>query len=207
MLTSWLLRAQDDFWKFLIVGMGQCGEMSMATTFYLSELGIEARKVVLPGDNHGFVEVMLNGSWWVVDPGYYQGKIITQQERGNNRISEFGAISYVITYADSSFIELTQKYTPTDTIIIRVTLGCEHLVNAQVILKHLFMSGEWSLPTFYTDGNGTVVLHLGALNYNDKAKEYENFYHIFINGKDTGFKATSTGINQVRIIEIELTDI
>lgn len=69
------------------------------------------------------------------------------------------------------------------------------------------MSNEWSLPPLYTDGNGTVILHLGALNYNDRAKEYESFYRIFIDGKDTGFKATSTGSDQVHVIEIELVDI
>jgi len=207
MLTTWFLRAQNDFWKFLMVGTGRCGEMSTATISYVSKLGIEARKVSLPGENHEFVEVKLNGSWWVVDPGYYRGEIITRQERANRRINDVGAISYVIAYVDSSFVELTQEYVPTDTVIIRVTLGDEPLANAQITLKHLFMSSEWSLPLLYTDGNGTVVLHLGALNYNNKAKEYESHYRILVAGKDTEFRATSTGSGQLHVIEIELADI
>ena len=206
MLTTGFLRAQNDFWKFLMVGTGQCGEMSTATVSYLSKLSTEARKVGLPGENHEFVEVKLNGSWWVVDPGYYRGEIITRLERANRRINDVGAISYVVAYVDSSFVELTQEYVPTDTIIIRVRCAGESLAGAQIILKHLFMSAEWSLPPLYSDGNGTVVLHLGALNYNDDAKQYESYYRICINGKDTGFRATSTGSGQVHAIEIELAD-
>lgn len=119
-------------------------------------------------------------------------------------MNEFGAISYAVAPADSSFIELTQEYVPTDTVIIRVTLGGEPLANAQVVLKHRFMSKEFSLPTFYTDMNGTVTLHLGAMNYNDKAKEYEPYYRIFVEEKDTGFRATSTGTGQIQYVEIYL---
>ena len=204
MLTTWFLRAQNDFWKFLMVGTGQCGEMSTATMSYLSKLDIEARKVGLPGENHEFVEVKLNGSWWVVDPGYYRGEIITRQERANRRIDDVGAISYVVAYVDSSFIELTQEYVPTDTIIIKVTLGGEQLVNAQVVLKHLFMNNEWSLPPLYTDGNGTVALHLGALNYNSKANEVEPFFWVYVNGQNTGRNVTSTGTGQTHLVEIDL---
>lgn len=207
MLPTSFLRAQNDFWKSLEVGTGRCGEMSMTTISYLSRLGIEARKVGFPGEDHEFVEVKFNNSWWVVDPGYYQGEIISRQERADRRIGDVGAISYVVAYLDSSFVELTQEYVPVDTVIIRVTHNGEHLANAQIILKHLFMSNEWSLPPLYTDGNGTVILHLGALNYNDRAKEYESYYRILVDGKDTGFKATSTGSDQVHVIEIELVNI
>jgi hypothetical protein len=204
MLTTRFLRAQNDFWKFLMVGTGQCGEMSTATISYLSKLDIEARKVGLPGENHEFVEVKLNGSWWVVDPGYYRGEIITRLERANRRIDDVGAISYVVAYVDSSFVELTQEYVPTDTIIIKVTLGGEQLANAQVVLKHLFMNNEWSLPPLYTDGNGTITLHLGALTYNSKANEVEPFFWVYINGQNTERNVTSTGTGQTHLVEIDL---
>jgi hypothetical protein len=204
MLTTGFLRAQNDFWKFLMVGTGQCGEMSTATISYLSKLDIEARKVGLPGENHEFVEVKLNGSWWVVDPGYYRGEIITRLERANRRINDVGAISYVVAYVDSSFVELTQEYVPTDTIIIKVTLGGEQLANAQVVLKHLFMNNEWNLPPLYTDGNGTITLHLGALTYNSKANEVEPFFWVYINGQNTERNVTSTGTGQTHLVEIDL---
>lgn len=201
------LRANRDFQKYLLVGVGACGELAMATVTYLKNLGFEARKVVFPGEDHAFVEVKINGEWRVLDPGYYPSENLTRKERAERRLVEFGAISYIIAYVDSSFVELTQEYVPTDTIIIRVTCAGESLVGAQIILKHLFMSAEWSLPPLYTDGNGTVVLHLGALNYNDKAKEFEPYYRIIVDGKDTEFRATSTGSDQVHVIEIDLADI
>lgn len=199
-----ILRSGTDFWKFILSGAGSCGEMAMAGAKLMNASGLVARRVAFPGEDHSFIEVKINGEWLVADPGYYSGNIMTRLERASRRISEFGAISYVVVPVDSSFIELTQEYVPTDAIIIRVTLGGEPLANAQVVLKHLFMSKEFSLPTFYTDMNGTVTLHLGAMNYNDKAKEYEPYYRIFVEGKDTGFRATSTGTGQIQYVEIYL---
>lgn len=201
---GWVPEAGTDFWKFVLSGAGSCGEMAVVGTRLMNDAGLVARVVAFPGEDHAFIEVKINGEWLVADPGYYSGNIMTRLERASKRISEFGAISYVIAPADSSFIELTQEYVPTDTVIIRVTLGGEPLANAQVVLKHRFMSKEFSLPTFYTDMNGTVTLHLGAMDYNDKAKEYEPYYRIFVEGKDTGFRATSTGTGQIQYVEIYL---
>lgn len=203
-LATWFLRAQNDFWKFLMTGSGQCGEMSTATVSYLAGLGIEARKVDLRGENHGFVEVKLNGSWWVVDPGYSGGEILTRLERADRRVNEVGAISYVIAYVDSSFVELTREYAPTDAVIIRVLREGEPFADAQIVLTHRFQGSDWSLPPLYTDGNGTVVLHLGALNYNSTAGEAEPFYRIYVNGQSTGQNVTSTGTGVVQRVEIDL---
>ncbi|MEM2703923.1 MAG: hypothetical protein QXR45_12270 [Candidatus Bathyarchaeia archaeon] len=200
---GWVPRAGTDFWKFILSGAGSCGEMAMVGTRLMNDVRLVARAVSFPGEDHSFIEVNINGEWLVADPGYYAGNIMTRLERASRRIGEFGAISYVVAFVDSSFIELTQEYVPTDTIIIRVTLSGEPLANAQVVLKHRFMSKEFSLPTFYTDMNGTVTLHLGAMNYNDKAKEYEPYYRIFVEGKDTGFRATSTGTGRIHCIEID----
>jgi len=204
-LTTWFLRAQNDFWKFLMAGAGQCGEMSTATVSYLDRLGIEARKVGLPGENHEFVEVKLNGSWWVVDPGYFGGDILSRQERASKRIEDVGAISYVVAYVDSSFVELTQEYVPTDAIIIRVLREGEPFAGAQMVLTHKFQGNDWSLPPLYTDGNGTVALHLGALNYNSRAGKAESFYRIYINGQSTGQNVTSTGTGILQRVEIDLS--
>lgn len=57
------LRAHEDFWKFLIVGVGACGEAAMATRTLLDDLNMEARKVSFPGEDHAFVEVRINGDW------------------------------------------------------------------------------------------------------------------------------------------------
>ena len=202
-------RAYDDWWEFLLSGAGHCGEMATATITFLDNLNIEARKVDLPGENHEFVEVKINGNWYVTDPGYYPSEILTREERAVRRIYDVGAISYVIAYVSTSFVELTQYYVPTDTIVIRVTYSNEPLVNAQVYLSHKFMGGEWRLPdsssSFYTDGNGTITLHMGALTYNHKAEPYEPYYWIYVNGKNTGYIVNSTGTGKTHLIGIDLT--
>jgi hypothetical protein len=202
------IRANNDFEKYLLDGVGRCGEMAMATSTFLNELGVNARVVSLPGEDHEFVEVSLNGTWMVVDPGYYGSQILTREQRASDRVKEMGAISYVIAYVNSSFIELTQEYVPTDTIIIRVTDNGEPLANAQVYLEHTFMGGQCRLPgatqVFYTDSNGTVTLHLGSMNYNANAGDTEPFYRVYVNGIDTGFNVTSTGTGQTHFVEINL---
>jgi hypothetical protein len=192
-----------------LVGVGACGELAMATVTYLKNLGFEARKVVFPGEDHAFVEVKINGEWRVLDPGYYPSENLTRKERAERRLTEFGAISYVIGYVDSSFVELTQYYVPTDTIIIKVTHEGEPFANAEISLRHKFMSRTLQLPdngvSFCSDGNGTVTFHLGALNYNSKANEFEPYFWIYINGRNTGYNVTSTGTGQTQFVEIDLT--
>lgn len=201
-------RANKDFWKYLIVGVGACGEMEMATSTFLNKLGFQTREVRFPGENHAFTEVEINGTWMVLDPGYFQSRILTREERAAERIKEFGAISYVITYVDGSFVELTNYYVPTDTIKITVTSNGEPLANAHVYLTHKFMSSIWRLPdesqTFILDSNGTIILRMGKLSYNDKAKEYDDCYWINVNGIDTGYNITSTGTDKEQLVRIDL---
>ena len=204
-LPTWFMRAHNDFWKFLMAGSGQCGEMSTATVSYLYRLGIEARKVGRPGENHEFVEVKLHGSWWVVDPGYYGGDFLSRRERASKRIEDVGAISYVAAYVDSSFVELTQEYVSTDAVTIRVLREGEPFADAQIILTHRFQGNDWSLPPLYTDGNGTATLHLGALNFNSNAGEAESFFRIYVNGQSTGRNVTSTGTGILQRVEIDLS--
>jgi hypothetical protein len=201
-------RSNDDFWKYVLVGTGACHETAMATVTLLNNLGFEARTVVLPGEDHAFVEVKINSTWLVVDPGYSVTEAITRKQRADKRIQEMGAISYVITHSGSSFIELTSFYVPTDTLTIKVTNGNEPLVNAQVFLLHEFRNGTQRLPdadtSFFTDGNGETTFHLGALTYNENAKEYDTCYWIYVNGKNTGYNVTSTGTGITRLVEIDL---
>jgi hypothetical protein len=200
------IRANNDFQKYLMDGVGACGEMAMSASTFLNELGLNARVVNLPGEDHEFFEVNMNGTWMIVDPGYYQSQIVTREQRASDRVKEMGAISYVIAYVNSSFIELTQEYVPTDTIIIRVTNNGEPLTNAQVYLEHTFLGGQWRLPdathVFYTGINGTVTLHLGSMSYN--ALSTDSFYRIYVNGINTGYNVTSTGTGQTHFVEIDL---
>ena len=203
------IRANNDLQKYLLCGVGACGEMAMSASTFLNELGLTARRVSLPGEDHEFVEVNINGNWMIVDPGYYQSQIVTREQRASDRVKEMGAISYVIAYVNSSFIELTQEYVPTDTIIIRITNNGELLANTQIYLEHTFMGGQRRLPdaahVFYTDTNGTVTLHLGSMSYNANAGSTDSFYRIYVNGINTGYTVTSTGTGKAHFIEVDLT--
>jgi hypothetical protein len=205
-----LFRSREDVWKFLLVGVGACGEIATATSSLLDNVDFESRKVIFPGEDHAFVEVRIDGNWMVLDPGYYYSEILTREQRAERRIAEFGAISYVVGFVDSSFVELTSQYVPTDTIIIQVTLDGEPLANARIYLTHQFMNRNLRLPSsvseFYSDCNGTIIVHLGGLMYSDKAKQYDSFYGIHVNDKDTGQKITSTGSGKTHFIEIDLSE-
>lgn len=91
-----------------------------------------------------------------------------------------GSISYVVAYTENSFVELTQQYLSTDTIIIRVARNGEPLADAEVVLEHRFGKLTTQLPcdgrTFHTDVNGTVTLHLGKPYYINDLIGSEEYY-------------------------------
>ena len=207
-LLSLYSRADNDFQKYLLTGVGKCKEMAIAASMALEDMGYRARIVSFPGEDHAFVEVDIDGTWMVVDPGYYQSQIVTREDRADYRLREMGAISYAVSFVDSSFIELTQDYVPTDTIIIRIRQNGEALSNAQIYLEHTFRGRSIKIPsefhTFFSNSNGTVTLHMGALNYNENAGEVDSFFRIYVNGNKTDFTVTSSGSNQNIFVPIDL---
>jgi hypothetical protein len=205
---DWVPRAETDYWQFLLSGAGECGEMAVAGTNLMSASGLEARKVVFSGEDHTIIEVKIGGIWMVSDPGDYDSRLVTRAEMAALRIEEIGSLSYVVAPSDNSFIELTQQYVSTDTIIIRITRSGEPLVDATVVLKHTFDHSTRQLPcdglAFHTDANGTITLHLGSLHYVSQYKGSEEYYWIYVNGLDTGRNVTSTGAGIVRQVDVDL---
>ena len=193
-----------DFQKFLMNGVGSCGEMARATEVLLDNLGIESRLVSFVGEDHMFVEVKIDDRWLVLDPGY-QLNLITRKERGARRLKDIGGLSYVVAYTDEGLVELTQQYVSTDKVVIRVLSNGEPIANAKVVLKHTFMGHEQLLPEFYSDVNGIVELNLGPLSYNNsKIEPAEPYYWIYVNGHNTHLKISSTGSGETINIEIDL---
>jgi len=82
----------QDFSKFLICGAGACGETSMFEQACFQRLGIETMMVEFPGEDHAFIEVKLNSTWEVVDPGYSM-ILVSICERAAARVAEVGTIS------------------------------------------------------------------------------------------------------------------
>lgn len=200
-------RASSDLLKFLIVGAGSCGEMAHATKAFLDNLNMESRLVSFPGEDHVFVEVKMQGDWLVVDPGYGLN-LVTREERGLKRCKNIGGLSYVVAYTDQGLVELTQHYVTTDRIVVRILDNGEPTALAKVMFQHTFMGSRRSLPEFFTDSNGTVELSLGPLTYNNsKIEPAEPYYWIFVNGKNTKLKATSTGSGKLTFIELDVAEI
>ena len=165
-----------------------------------------------PAEDHFFTAVNLNGTWYAVDTGYY-GHAIPLSKRVIERAEELGNVSYIVIYLDGgSFLELTQRYVPYDTIIIRVTYRGIPVVSACISLKHKFRGGNFSIPGdkhyFYTDDNGIVVLHLGLPKYKrEKVSHYDPYFLIYVNDKCTYHKVTSSGSHKTWHIHIELTEL
>jgi hypothetical protein len=201
---GWSPRAGMDYWKFLLSGAGACGEMAIANTNLMTASGLEARRVIIPGEDHAFVEVNIGGKWLVSDGP----KLVTRAEMAAKRIGEIGSLSYVVAPTENSFIELTQQYVSTDTIIIRITRNGEPLADVAIALKHTFNGKLMQLPcdgcTFHTNVNGTVMLHIGKLHYIGKYKGSEEYYWIYANGQNTGHNVTSTGTGITQRVEIDL---
>jgi hypothetical protein len=201
-------RADQDCWGFLLSGAGRCGEMAIEGTNLMRAAGLTARRVVLPGEDHTFIEVKLDGDWLVADPGYYGAELTTRTKRAANRIKEVGSVSYVVAYTENAFIELTQQYVSTDTIKIKITGNGEPLANAEIVLRHRFGGLTTQLPcndrTFHTDVNGTVTLHMGKSHYVNEFKGSEEYYWIYVNSQNTGHNVTSTGTGQIQFVEIDL---
>jgi hypothetical protein len=207
---GWPPRADTDYWKFVLSGAGMCKEMAITGTDLILAAGLDARRVVLPGEDHTFIEVKIDSNWLVADPGYYGGELINRTERARRRIQDVGSISYAIACIGDSFVELTQQYVSTDTIMIRITRNGEPLADTEVVLKHRFGQLTTQLPcngrTFHTDVSGTVTLHLGKPYYIDEYKGSEEYYWIYVNEQNTGRNVTSTGTGQIHMVEIDLAD-
>jgi len=192
--------------KYLMMGVGGCGELAKATRTLLNLLGLESRIVEFPGEDHVFIEVKLNGSWIVVDPGYSLN-LVTREDRASRRIREMGGLSYVVAHTEYGIVDLTREYVSTDLIRIRVTYNGEPLANAKIALRHKFVGSLRSLPEVYTDINGTVNMYIGPISYNKTSVEpAEPFFWIYVNGMNTGRKVNSTSSGESHYIDIEMTE-
>jgi hypothetical protein len=197
------VRASTDFEKLLLSGDGACGEGATFMIGYLTRLGFEVRAVAFPGEDHEFVEIKINSTWLVVDPGYHY-ILVTEQARGTARVQEAGTLTYVAAYNGKRFTELTQQYTSTDTVLFRVTAKGEPVTDAAITLVHTLVTDgvtrSVSIPgnglAFHTDTSGIAVIHLGEIGpqtYKDSFTNTDSYYSVYLDGKPTEHKVTSFG--------------
>jgi hypothetical protein len=199
---TWHFRANLDNWKFLLSGAGQCGEMALLSNIIMQSSAVTSRIVGIPGE-HAFVEVKVNDDWMVADGS----TLINRTAFGERRINDVGSLSYALSESADSFIELTQYYVPTDTVIINVTRNGEPVADASIVLVR---SGTLSaiLPstdrTFHTDVNGETLLHLGKANFVREYQGTDTFYIIYVDGAPTKYNVTSTGTGLTKTVNVAL---
>ena len=209
-----LVRANNDFEKLLLSGDGACGEGAIAMLVYLKKLGFDAREVDFPGEDHAFIEVEMNNTWQVVDPGYSLFSA-SRATRADRRVQEAGTVSYVAAYTEDGFTELTQQYVKTDTIIVRITQNGEPLAGTSVTFVHTLVTDgnarSMELPghgfSFHTDVNGSLTIHLGKIGesvYNGSFTKTDPYYVIQVNGKPEQLRVNSTGTGLVKEFQINL---
>jgi len=199
-----LHRARGDFNKFVLFGVGGCGEIALAETVFLRRLGVEAREVHLHGEEHAFVEVRINDTWFVSD--VYRPGLMMREEYAKDRIKQIGGLSHVVAYTEHGMVDLTKAYVPSaDEVIIKVIYHGEPVMNARVKLIHKFRGNDLALPELHTDAHGIAIIYLGPMSYNNTQIEpAERFYWIYINDENTGFKVSGEGKNKVQYITIDL---
>jgi hypothetical protein len=193
-------RSNNDYWKFLLTGVGTCGEISMASIKMLADIGFETRRIEVSGENHAFTEIKIENGWKVIDGVTVQSR----EDWINNRISDVGCVTYLCTITDDSFTELIEDYTnKTDTITLIITQNGEPVAGAHVQLKHTFVMENGSqsilqtLPSvdryFISDSNGTIKLHLGKPFYIGEFAGSELYYWVFVNDNNKT-RVSSSGI-------------
>ncbi len=77
---------------------------------------------------------------------------------------------------------------------------------AEVKLVHKFQGKDTAIPctSLYTDGEGRVVLKLGRISYNERVQPAEDYYWVYINGRNTGVKVSSEGRGEVHYIRVDI---
>ena len=161
------------------------------------------------------MEVNINSTWRVIDSGYGM-MLVSEGYRASARINETGTISYVTGNSNGTFVELTQDYVPTDTIILRVTRGSIPVTDASVNLVHQLRYGSSSYAvavpgdnfSFHPDSNGTIIIHLGKIGegaYSPYFGKTDAFYQIYVDGQSTNYSVNSTGTGLSTLVSVDLS--
>lgn len=198
------LRISEPGW-ILTVKYGACEEHAVLFAALAKSAGFESRVIRAPAEDHNWAEVLINGTWIHVDPspgcGYLNDPTIYERI-GNGWGHKF---SYVY-YLDSDDVkhDVTEKYTNTGQLIVRIEKDSRHVENATVIVKSRFLMEK--KPERYpepkeslrsqSDSSGTSVFKLGGNNYTVIA-EKDAFFGIVIYRNETTIALNENGISEV----------
>ncbi|NJE00217.1 hypothetical protein E3E26_10590 [Thermococcus sp. LS1] len=156
-----------------IIGSKKCGacrEYAMLFMRMAEYANLTVRMVHNLGEDHSWDEVLINGTWIVVDPsaGIFNASPSIYEDKWGKALSYVYAI-----YPNGSKVDITSRYTKTATLNINVVdTNKNPLPNIKVyVLSHnYFKDGRFTGLICKTDYNGKCTIELGGGAYTLVAK-------------------------------------
>jgi len=152
----------------ILTKRGHCGEYAALFNEIAKSVGIPSRRVRAPGNNHEWNEVMINGSWVHADstldsPSNFNHPDFYERQDGYNW--KLSYIDYIDSKGDTQ--DITNNYTETGTLIVRVGRDGSPIRDAEVIIK----KEAFEAINNYTDSDGIARFNLGGNNYSVIAEQ------------------------------------
>jgi hypothetical protein len=159
----------------LTVGRGACKETAVVFNAMANSVGIASRLVYNSGEDHVWCEVFVNGSWTRFDPlrddeyrrfGY--PRFYEDQAGWGKQLSYVYAVD-----SDGKRVDVTNNYTDTGSLVVKVEKGGHPIENAKVSVKSRFLAEaypkEYSKPIIavekFTNESGICEFRLGGNHY------------------------------------------
>jgi len=184
-------RFERNLIGFYNLGFGSCFEMALIEHLLLNQSGVESRIVLIVGEDHTIVEVKINGTWMISDPGL-QNILIPREEFTKKRLNQIGGISLVYVVDTDPPIFITDQYVPTDLVTIKITKNSLPYSNCTVTLMHYFNYSNFETPKIHPNSEGIIKIKLGDMR-NYIIGGVEPFYWVCIDGNKTEYQVTSNG--------------
>jgi len=183
---------------------GACEEYSLLFREIANMANLTVRSIHNPGEDHNWDEVLINGSWIIVDPGwpifnpppsFYE---MNRSINGSNGLN----MSYVYgVYPNGTIIDLTERYTNVSLLKISVVDENNDPIEGAILRFdsfNLLENGkEISNLECTTGKDGTCELKLGGGSY--RAKVFIG-NKIFGYGNETKFYLNEEEPKKIRII-------
>jgi len=152
---------------------GSCAEYVTLFVKMAEFAEIESRCVYNPAEDHWWAEVIIGSSRMPVDPS--ENKFINPATYENERGIQ---MSYVYVIENGKVVDVTNQYTETGRLIVRVVADNEPVAGAEITVKSRFLMEKYphlynyarrivsrGRQRFLTDENGEHVFNLGGNNY------------------------------------------
>lgn len=161
---------------FLFSRCGACMEYSLLYRELTSAANLTVRSVHNPGEDHNWDEVLVDGKWIIVDPGWP----VFNPSPTFYEVKRHVNVSYVYArYPNGSIVDVTDRYTNTSLIRIRVTYPNGKPVENASLEFYSLNLGEPRLLKHLspcTNASGSCSVKLGGGLYKLKVIKMEGLF-------------------------------